>query len=101
VYGAARALGLPVTASHTPQQVGLLLDTYLAESARPARLTHDWQRISQTLQEIVETYIQTTYGAQLTKHASTERMISQWQSARVYLWLARISHELGKLTRRS
>lgn len=84
----AQFIGLPVASSHTPDQIGALLDEYFAARAGSRRLHTLWIPISPVLRSIIALYVYITYGANELTPAQTAGVIEKWKTARVRLGLA-------------
>jgi hypothetical protein len=95
VCRAARALGLPVNPSHTPHQVGALLEAnlYPESSERLRDLRHN---ASAAVGDVIELYVQTTYGGNVPPRDQVYTVIRNWRRAQVYLWLAILAHYLAR-----
>lgn len=88
----ARHLGLTVSASDTPTQVAALLRGYFESPARPKRFQPVLHSAVQVMTEIVETFVETTYGAYSVSTEASQKLLSQWLDLRVSLWLVMAWH---------
>lgn len=99
VYTGARNFGLPVSASHTPYQVLAMVGDYLAA---PPRAKHQawWSPLASSIREIVESYVQSTYGAHPLTASESAAVLAKWERARFRLWFAIALHALDDLFQR-
>ncbi len=88
VFRAAHQLGLPVTPSYTPHQLARLLQGYSPALRNAKQKAALWRPVYQTSAEIIEAYVQATYGAQAPDTAATRALIRQWQKVRPRVWVA-------------
>lgn len=88
----ARYVGLPVNAGCTPSQVASLIEKYFTSPARWRRLKPAWQFTAGTVRQIVEVYVETTYGAHRAESQKSARLIQHWQRARLFFWIAILLH---------
>lgn len=99
VYTGARNFGLPVSASHTPYQVLTLVGDYFAAFPRSKHPAW-WRPLSSTMTQIVESYVQATYGAHPLTASESAAVLAEWERARFRLWFAIALHTLDQLFQR-
>lgn len=98
LYQIAGQLGLPVTASHTPHQVGEMLEAYFDCLAHGGQLLMRQPSLGETVSEVVTGYVQTTYGARPPSRSQSALMIAKWEQVRPQLWMARMLHLVHRLS---
>lgn len=88
LWDVARHLGLGVTSSDTPMEVAQRLQMYFESPARPKRFQKLFHSSAHVTTEVVQAFVQTTYGAHLPESAASKKLLRQWLDLRGFLWLA-------------
>ncbi|MCI0475114.1 MAG: DUF4129 domain-containing protein, partial [Anaerolineales bacterium] len=83
---AARWLGLPARASHTPNEIGALLRDHFAELSRARRAL--WQNADTRVDALTALYVQASYSPRTPDARDRANALCAWRALQWQLWIA-------------
>jgi hypothetical protein len=85
---AARWLGLPARAAHTPNEIGALLRDHFAALSREGRGRAAWQNVDARVNALIALYVQASYSPRVPDARDRANALIAWRALQGQLWLA-------------